>query len=103
MRMKKSENPTEMRLIHANNMWRSFRRERNEHAPCRGFPKLAHEKQSSFPPARCRSEWHDSVYVVSKMMLTSRTSVPTPIPNFPSHQNASYASFHKNARKIMAR
>src|SRR5580704_13384908 len=103
MRIQKSAKPTEIRLIQAKSMWRSFRRVRNDQAPCLGLPNVAHEKQSSFPPARCRSEWHDSVYVVSRMILTRSTSVPTPIPNFPSHQNASYASFHKNARKIIAR
>src|SRR4029077_13412580 len=69
----------------------------------RGFPNVAHEKQSSLPPARCRKEWQESVYVVSKTMLTSSTSVPTPIPNFPSKLNARKTSFHRKNRNSTAK
>jgi hypothetical protein len=42
-------------------MCRSFKIESQCHALYLGFPKLTHEKQSSLPPAKWRSEWQESV------------------------------------------
>src|ERR1700730_4189674 len=60
-RMYKSAEPTEIRLAHANCMWRSFRKEKPRQAAARVVPKDAQEKQSILPPAKWRSEWHDKV------------------------------------------
>src|ERR1700730_25972 len=84
-------------------MCRSFNIVSHCHALYRGFPNVAHEKQSTFPPAKCRSEWQDNVYVVRRMMLTNNTSVPTPIPNFPSKLNARKTSFHRKNRNSSAK
>src|ERR1700686_4803141 len=60
-RMYKSAEPTEIKLAHANCMWRSFRKENPRQAAARVVPKDTQEKQSSLPPAKWRSEWHDRV------------------------------------------
>jgi hypothetical protein len=59
--MYKSAEPTEIKLAHANCMWRSFRKEKPRQAAARVVPKDTQEKQSSLPPAKWRSEWHDRV------------------------------------------
>src|SRR5581483_6279255 len=79
----KSASPTVIRLVHASCICRSFSNVIPFHAPCRGLPNVAQEKQSSLPPARCRSEWHEHVYSVSRHTFASSTSVPTPTPNVP--------------------
>ncbi len=53
--------PTETRLAQAKIMWRSLSDERKLHAEWRGTPKVAQEKQSSFPPTMWRSEWQEKV------------------------------------------
>src|ERR1051326_1920363 len=83
-------------------MCRSFSTVNQRQAPYRCFPNVTQEKQSSFPPAKCRSEWQDNVYVVSNTMLTSSTSVPSPIPNFPFQLKATNTSFHKKNRNTTA-
>ena len=83
-RMYRSVRPTEIMLTHAQNMWCSFSFVTPCHAVWRGPPATEQEKQSSLPPTRWRSEWQENVYVVSRTMFTSITSVPTPIPNLPS-------------------
>ena len=51
-RMYKSAEPTEIKLAHANCMWRSFRKEKPRQAAARVVPKDAQEKQSILPPAK---------------------------------------------------
>src|SRR5690242_1172135 len=58
-RIYKSVRPTEIMLTQAQNMWCSLSLVMPRQADSRGGPSVAHEKQSSFPPTRCRSEWHD--------------------------------------------
>ena len=52
---------TVMKLIQANSMCRSFRKLAPRHAECRVRVVALHEKQSSFPPTRCRAEWHEKL------------------------------------------
>src|SRR5260370_25842438 len=56
----RSANPTEITLIHANHMCPSFKIVSHCHALYLGFPNVAHEKQSTFPPAKGLSEWQDN-------------------------------------------
>ena len=49
----------EMRLAHAEAMWRRFRPLRRCQIACRVWFERVHEKQSRRPPTRWRSEWHD--------------------------------------------
>src|SRR4029077_12754636 len=57
----RSARPTEKRLIQAKIMCRSTRMVDHRHALPRARPKAVQEKQSSLPPARCRSEWQENV------------------------------------------
>jgi hypothetical protein len=50
--MYKSAEPTEIKLAHANCMWRSFRKEKPRQAAARVVPNDAQEKQSILPPAK---------------------------------------------------
>src|SRR6476660_7780461 len=61
-------------------MWRSFKKLAFFHTPWRFRLKVVQEKQSILPPIRCRSEWQESRYMVSRTMFTTSTSDPTPIP-----------------------
>src|ERR687897_1001811 len=70
-----------MRLVHAQNMWFMFSAVTPFHNLYRDCPPRTHEKQSTFPPTKCRSEWQLSVYRASKTVPPVSTSEPTLTPN----------------------
>ena len=75
---------TEMRLAHAHTEWRTLRMVTFSHIVCRVRACRVHEKQSSLPPVRWRSELHPRVKNASSTTFVPSTTDPRPIRHWSS-------------------
>jgi hypothetical protein len=99
----RSASDTEMKLTHAQAMWCRFNDVRRCQIEYWARWRAVHEKQSRRPPARCRSELHESENPVSRTTLTKKISTPRPSLSFPSGKSAPNASIHRNVSGMNAK
>src|SRR5579875_2779711 len=94
---------TENRLSQAHRAWFSLRWVMRCHRPWRVFAPDEQEKQLRHPPDRCRQEWQENVYMLSRTTFTRKTSDPMPTPKRPPKSNARNVSHHRISTTMTAK